>query len=207
MTVKQARLRDKTRLAIGSICGMASSDRSVGWLRTNQGVAACLVVAMLGLLGYLLSQDWVYQQQRDGFRLGFFTMVSALVMLVCVGFTLIGKQKDQTTPEMARMRGKDWLRGIAALLIMLVYYVLAWDAHFSQDWVRAILNVIPFTGDFLIWTVVFLTMGMAVLGVRPITSAITAGVIVSFVIFGLFLLIGIDLPQSVIGQLLGTSAV
>jgi hypothetical protein len=49
-------------------------------------------------------------------------------------------------------------------------------------------------------------MGMAVLGVRPITSAITAGVIVSFVIFGLFLLIGIDLPQSVIGQLLGTSA-
>ena len=185
---------------------MASSDRSVGWLRTNQGVAACLVVAMLALLGYLLSQDWVYQQQRDGFRLGFFTMVSALVMLVCVGFTLIGKQKDQATPEMARMRGSDWLRGSTALLTMLVYYVLAWDAHFSQDWVRSILDVIPFTGDFLIWTVVFLTMGMALLGVRPITSAITAGVIVSFVIFGLFLLIGIDLPQSVIGQLLGTSA-
>ena len=89
---------------------------------------------------------------------------------------------------------------------MLVYYVLAWDAHFSQDWVRAILEVIPFTGDFLIWTLVFLTIGMVGLGVRPITSAITAGVVVSFVIFGLFLLIGIDLPQSVFGQLLGTSA-
>lgn len=184
---------------------MASSDRSVGWLRTNQGVAACLVVAMLVLLGYLLNQDWVYQQQRDGFRLGFFTMVSAVVMLICIVFTMFGKQKEQTTPEMAKMKAAHWGRAIIGLLTMLVYYVLAWDAHFSQDWVRSILDVIPFTGDFLIWTVVFLTLGMAILGVRPLTSAITAGVIVSFVIFGLFLLIGIDLPQSVIGQLLGTA--
>lgn len=183
---------------------MASSGRSVGWLRTNQGVAACLFVAMLVLLGYLLSQDWVYQKQRDGFRLGFFTIVSASVMLVCVSFTLIGKQKHQATPEMAKMEASHWARAILGLLTMLAYYVLAWDAHFSQDWMRSVLDIIPFTGDFLIWTVVFLTFGMAVLGVRPLTSAITAGVIVSFVIFGLFLLIGIDLPQSVVGQILGT---
>ncbi len=186
---------------------MASSDRSVGWLRTNQGVAACLVVAILILLGYLLSQDWVYQQQRDGFRLGFFTIVSTFVMLVCVGFTLIGKQKDQATPEMAKMQPNHWIRAFFGLFTMLIYYILAWDAHFSQEWLRAIIDVIPFTGDFLIWTVVFLTFGMAMLGVRPLTSAIAAGAIVSCVIFGLFLLIGINLPQSVVGHILGTAPV
>lgn len=186
---------------------MASSDRSVGWLKTNQGVAACLVVAILVLIGYLLNQDWVYQQQRDGFRLGFFTIVSALVMLVCIGFTMVGKQKDKATPEMAKIKPSHWGRAFIGLLTMLFYYILAWDAHFSQEWLRAFIDIIPFTGDFLIWTVVFLTFGMAVLGVRPLTSAISAGVIVSVVIFGLFLLIGINLPQGVIGPILGTAPV
>lgn len=182
---------------------MASPDHKVGWLRTNQGVATCLSLIFVGLLGFLLSQDWVFQQQRDGFRLGFFTLVSAGTMLVCSVFAMFGRQKSDTTPEMAKILPKHWLRALIALAVMGVYYILAWDAHFSQEWLRSILDIIPFTGDFLLWTMAFLTLGMMVLGVRPISSAIVAGLIVSIIIFWLFLAIGIDLPRALVGQIIG----
>ena len=43
---------------------------------------------------------------------------------------------------------------------------------------------------------IFFALGMYLLGVRPLLSAVITGVVVGLVIFGLFTLIGINLPSN-----------
>lgn len=168
------------------------------FLRTNRGVATTLAVLAAILLAYLFGQDWVYAEQRDGFRLGFFPILGAAAMLLCALAMLFDRQSRQTTPEMATIRPGSVLCALAALALMGVFYVLAWDVHFAQPWLRATLDAIPLTGEFIVWATVFMTLGMYLLGVRPAYAALASGAIVSVVIFGLFRLIGITLPTALL---------
>lgn len=174
---------------------MSTSGGKSAWIRTNRGTALLLSAVFLVLMVYLLTQDWVYDQQRDGFRLGFFTVMSAAAMLICCISMMFDRVKDQTTPEMATLRFRHLVRAVVALMIMGVYFILAWNDHFAQEWLRPILDTIPLTGEFLFWTPVFMSAGMYLLGVRPLRSALTAAIIITLVIFGLFRVIGIMLPS------------
>ncbi len=156
---------------------MASDNTKTPWVKTNRGVATCMTIFFLVLLGYLFSQDWVYQTQRDGFRLGFFTVVAALAMLICSVVMIFDRFKDDTTPEILGLRAKHWLRALLVLVICYAYFYLAWNI------------------DFLIISPIFLAFSSYMLGVRPVSSAIISGVIVGCVIFFLFKLIGIELPS------------
>lgn len=178
---------------------MSTSGGRTAWIRTNRGTAVLMTAAFLVLTIYLLTQDWVYDKQRDGFRLGFFTMVGAGAMALCSLSMVFDRLKDQTTPELATFRLGHLGRAIGALAMMGVYFILAWNDHFAQDWLRPILNIIPLTGEFLFWTPVFMTIGMYLLGVRPARAALTAAIIISVVIFGLFRIIGITLPSVLLG--------
>lgn len=166
--------------------------------RSNRGVAAALLFLSALLLVYLLSQDWVYAEQRDGFRLGFFSLLGAAAMLLCALAMLFDRQSRQTTPEMAKIRLRSVLYGLLALALMGVFFVLAWDVHFAQPWLRAMLDAIPLTGEFVVWATAFMTLGMYLLGVRPAFAALVSGAIVSVVIFALFRLIGITLPTALL---------
>lgn len=175
---------------------MQENGDKVAWIRTNRGVAACVTALCVVLLAYMLGQDWVYDEQRDGFLLGFFPVVGAVAILICGLAMTVDRLSHDTTPEMATIRLRHVANSLLALATMGVYFVLAWDAHFAQDWLRVLLDVIPMTGEFILWTPIFLAIGMYFLGVRPVGSALIAGVIVGLVIFGLFLLIGITLPSN-----------
>lgn len=175
---------------------MSASGGGVAWIRTNRGMATCLAVLLVILLAYLLAQEWVYDKQRDGFRLGFFTIVGAVAMIACCISMMFDRLKNATTPELATMRLAHVGQGLIALAIMGVYFILAWDVHFAQEWLRVLLDVIPLTGEFVLWTALFVGFAMFLLGVRPVRSAVIAGVVVSIVIFGLFRLIGITLPSN-----------
>lgn len=174
---------------------MASSGGG-SWIRTNRGIAACMAVLFAILLIYLLNQDWVYDKQRDGFHLGFFSVVGAIAMIVCCVSMMFDRLKSGTTPELASIRLAHIGHGVLALAMMGIYFILAWDVHFAQPWLRGILDVIPLTGEFILWTPIFMGAGMYLLGVRPAQSAAIAGVVVGIVIFGLFRIIGITLPSN-----------
>lgn len=175
---------------------MSTPSERQEWLRTNRGVAVCLTVLCSGLLVYLLNQDWVFDKQRDGFQLGFFSVMGAVAMLICSLALLIDRQKSATTPEMADIRLRHVANCLLALGLMGLYFILAWNSHFAQDWLRPILDLIPMAGEFVFWTPIFLAIGMHLLGVRPWRSAIIAGVVIGLVIFGLFRVIGITLPSN-----------
>lgn len=175
---------------------MQESGDKVAWIRTNRGVGACVAALCAVLLAYMLGQDWVYDEQRDGFLLGFFPVAGAVAMMVCGLAMTVDRLARATTPELATIRLRQIANCLLALATMGVYFVLAWDAHFAQDWLRTLLDVIPLTGEFILWTPIFLAIGMHFLGVRPAASALVAGVIVGLAIFGLFWLIGITLPSN-----------
>ncbi len=175
---------------------MSISGERASWIRSNQGAGTIIAALCAILLIYLLNQDWVYDEQRDGFRLGFFPVLGAGLMLLCALALLADRQRRATTPEMAAIRPARTGAALLGLALMGVYYVLAWNAHFSQDWLRGLLDLIPLTGEFVLWTFVFMTLGMVLLGVRPVRSAAVASAVISVVVFGLFRLIGIALPSN-----------
>jgi len=155
--------------------------RAPAWLRSNQGVAACISVALVALLGYLAGSDWVYRELRDGFRLGFFTVVSVLAMLLCALVMLVDRHRHVVEPEVADSRWSDWAIAVGAMAACELYFELAWRI------------------DFLLVTPLFVAGASYALGVRPLRSALLAGVVTSGVIYGVFRLIGIRLPTETLG--------
>ena len=73
------------------------------------------------------------------------------------------------------------LVAVVAMATCYIYFQLAWNI------------------DFVLVTPVFLTAGIFVLGVRPLRSAIVAGVVISILIYGVFHVLGVDLPTEITG--------
>ena len=159
----------------------ATSGSEVAWIKSNQGIAACITVVMVLLLAYLASTDWVYQKLRDGFRLGSFTVVATLAMLACSVSMLVDKHRHEVDPDVARSGWLDWAIALGAMGASYLYFELAWRV------------------DFLLVTPVFLAGGTFALGVRPLRSAIIAGLVITALVYGIFWAIGIPLPENVLG--------
>lgn len=159
----------------------ATSGRDATWIKSNQGIAACITVAIVVLLVYLASTDWVYQELRDGFRLGAFTVAATVTMLACAVAMLFDKHRHEVDPDVARSSWLDWVIAVVVLGGCYLYFELAWRI------------------DFLLVTPFFLAGATFALGVRPLRSAIVAGVVITAVIYGVFWAIGIPLPENVLG--------
>lgn len=151
------------------------------WIKTNQGVACCIAGVAVALLVYLGFSEWALRELRDGFRLGFFTAVAAFAILVCALTMIIDRHRHQTDPEMTQTRWIDWVVAASAMALCYLYFELAWRL------------------DYILVTPIFLTGATYVLGVRPLRSAIIASVVITAIIYGLFRLIGIELPTHIVG--------
>jgi len=158
----------------------SGSDKRADWIRTNQGFGVVVTALLLLLVLYLTQQEWVFERLRDGFQLGFFTLVSAGTMLACSLAMIFDGHKDKTDKEMAAVNRQDFILPAIVVVVCYIYFELAWRV------------------DFLIVTPFFLAVGVYVLGIRPIRTAVIAGVIISITIFGLFRVIGIYLPSFII---------
>lgn len=160
--------------------GTAAQETRGKWIKTNRGVGVCLAGLIILLLVYLFNQEWVYQTLRDGFRLGFFTVISAVTMLACAVALIFDRHKEVVEDDVAAADRLDFIIPAAAMLICYAYFRAAWFL------------------DFLIVTPLFLIASTYALGIRPLKTAIMAGVIISVVIYILFRLIGIELPTRII---------
>lgn len=150
------------------------------FFKTNRGVGVCLIGVVVLLLIYLATEDWVYQVLRDGFRLGFFSVLSAFTMLACSVALLFDSQRDVVEDDMAKVSRLNFIVPVVVAAICYIYFQLAWNL------------------DFLLVTPLFMIAGTYYLGIRPLRSAFIAGIVITIVIFVLFWSIGIYLPTSII---------
>ncbi len=109
---------------IGLAAGKTGAEGHAGWIRTNQGVATCITLVVVALLVYIGSSDWPYQKLRDGFRLGFFTVISVIAMLVCAVAMMVDRQRKHTEDDMARSGWLDWIVAGGAMVLCYIYFEL-----------------------------------------------------------------------------------
>lgn len=159
----------------------AGAQADSGWIKTNRGVAACIAGVAIALLIYLSLSEWAYRVLRDGFRLGFFTTVSVVAMLLCAVIMIFDRRRHETDEDMAQATWRDWLVAAVAMATCYIYFLLAWNI------------------DFLLVTPVFMAGGTYALGVRPIRSAIIAGIVITAVVYGIFHVLGVDIPTEITG--------
>jgi predicted membrane channel-forming protein YqfA (hemolysin III family) len=158
----------------------ASPENRADWIRTNQGVGVVITALIIVLLIYLSQQEWVFQRLRDGFQLGFFTVVSAFTMLLCSVAMIFDGFKNKTDKEMSSMNRLDFIMPVVVVAVCYIYFLLAWRY------------------DFLLVTPIFLAAGIYSFGIRPLRTVIIGGIVITLTIFGLFRLIGIYLPSYII---------
>jgi hypothetical protein len=151
------------------------------WIRTNQGIASCIALVSVGLLIYLATSEWAYRELRDGFRLGFFTAVAVVAMLICAIAMMIDDHKKDIDEDIAALNVADWFVALVVVLGCYLYFAVTWQT------------------EFLLVTPLFVAVATYALGVRPIWMSIAAGLVTTVIIFALFRLIGIELPSRVIG--------
>ncbi len=154
---------------------------TASWIKTNQGIASCIALVSVGLLIYLVTSEWAYRELRDGFRLGFFTAVAVIAMLICAIVMMIDNHKKDVDDDIAALKVSDWLVALVVLLGCYLYFTVTWQT------------------EFLLVTPVFVAVATYAFGVRPIWMSIAAGLVTTVIIFALFRLIGIELPSRIIG--------
>jgi hypothetical protein len=151
------------------------------WIQTNQGIASCIALVSVGLLIYLVTSEWAYRELRDGFRLGFFTAVAVIAMLICAIVMMIDNHRQDVDDDIAALKVSDWFVALVVLLGCYLYFTVTWQT------------------EFLLVTPVFVAVATYAFGVRPIWMSIAAGLVTTVIIFALFRLIGIELPSRIIG--------
>jgi hypothetical protein len=161
--------------------GDAGPERRGDWIKTNRGVACCIAAVAVALLVNLGFSEWTYRELRDGFRLGFFTVIAVLAILICAVSMMVDSHRHESDDDLARSHWMDWAIAAGAMAVCYVYFELAWRI------------------DFLVVTPVFMAAGTYVLGIRPLRSAIVAGLVITVVVYGLFRVIGIELPSRILG--------
>lgn len=148
------------------------------WWRTNQGVGVILTALLAGYLVYLLIfPDWVHEELRDGFQLGFFPLMGVFAMMVCTLMLLFDSHRYEV---------EEGLRGVSGrTLILCVALLLGCYGYFELSLVIGYLLASP----------VLLFVLMYLFGVRPWVSALAASIIMTLVVFALFTVLGVTLPK------------
>ena len=163
------------------MCSEAEEPKKqADWIKTNQGVGVVITAMTFALLVYLSQQEWVFVKLRDGFRLGFFTILATFSMLLCSVAMIFDGHKRGFNKKMTAMNRQDFIIPGIVGVVCYIYFELAWRF------------------DFLLVTPVFLAVAIYVLGIRSLRTAIIAGVTITVTLFGLFRLIGIYLPSHII---------
>lgn len=150
------------------------------WIRTNQGIGV-LLTACLGLYFLFLQlSPWVHERLRDGFTLGFFPVTGVVLMMIFTVTLIFDGNRRERIQELEDMKWKWFLFCVAVLLVCSVYFYL-------------VLEI-----GFLLVSPVFLTFYIFMLRMRPWTSCASAGVVMTVLVYGLFRLIGIELPPGIL---------
>lgn len=150
------------------------------WLSTNQGVGVLLTLLLVLLLVYLWQQPWVHRMMRDGFTLGFFPLLGAASMLLFAVLLIIDPLRREVPEDMEEGHWTDILTALALLAGIFGYFQLTL-------WL-----------GFVLATPIFLMLLMLILGARPVSMVLMLSLVIPVVIYLLFGLLGIHMPQGIL---------
>ena len=150
------------------------------WIRTNQGVGWILTACLGMYLVYLQFSPWVHEKLRDDFTLGFFPVTGVILMMICTLALIFDDHRKERIEELEHMRWKWFFFCLGVLIACGAYFYL-------------IIEI-----GFLLMSPVFLFVFIFILGLRPWTSCLTSGLVMTILVYGLFRLIGIELPPGIL---------
>lgn len=149
-----------------------------GWTNRRVGL---LIIAVFGALGaYLLSTDWVWREQRDGFLLGGFPLFGVVAILLSAIPLLLDGRRHEVTEPLRMIRGRD-LAVVFGTLILLLCLFEAFGAI-----------------GFLSAAVPALFVATWLLGLRPIWLCALVGILVGGFLRGLMHILGVEAPEGVL---------
>ena len=152
-----------------------------GFWRSNRGIGAGLAIVFALLLAHLLTAEWVYVRLRDGFYLGGFTLAGTVAMLGLALVLLVDRHRHDVSEEMASLKVADWVKALALLAGAWLMFEAA--RRFGA----------------LVAGPAFMFALMLLLGVRPWTHAALAAVIMGGVVYAVFRLLGVAMPEGALG--------
>lgn len=144
--------------------------------RSNRAVGIILTVLIGAFLARTLFFDWVYREMSDGFTLGVFPVAGLLAMMACTLGLILDSRHHGVEDSLRGITWKSW--GYCVLLVVGCYaYFLLWEPV-----------------GFLPISAVLLCILIYLLGARPRSSAVLAGVVVWLGMYGIFRALGVELP-------------
>lgn len=153
-------------------------------LKTNQGIGFILSLALIAFVIYLLLSPWVYRKLADGFYLGFFPILS-IVLLLLLSLTLtFDSHRKEKPADLMTLSFKSFLFVLLILGGCGVYFMVMMKI------------------GFLIITPIFILLTIYVLGLKSWWKCITGGVVITAVVYTIFSLLGLKLPSGILSGIL-----
>lgn len=153
---------------------------SQSWVKTNRGIGIISTIALVAFLIYLQCSPWVHRTVRDGFKLGFFPVLSVVLLVIFSILLIIDSRRKEVPKELADFTFKSFLGGIAILLATGAYF--------------AIMEEI----GFLIVTPIYLIIFIYLLGMKSWRSCVVSALIMTVTVYAAFSSIGIPMPAGLL---------
>jgi hypothetical protein len=154
------------------------------WVRSNQGVGFVLTVVLIAFLIYLEFRPWVHREVRDGFTLGFFPVLAVILLLIFSLVLVVDPHRKESTGDLNAFALKPFLGGVVIVGATWLYFTL----------MRRI--------GFLIITPIYLLFFIYFLGLRLWFVCAVSAVVMTFVVYAAFTVIGIKLPPGILEGIL-----
>ncbi|MDI7261194.1 MAG: tripartite tricarboxylate transporter TctB family protein [Thermodesulfobacteriota bacterium] len=154
------------------------------WLKSNQGIGVMVSLFFLAFLVYLLLSPWVYTKLGDGFRLGFFPILSVVLILLPSLILIFDSHRKETPADLKILSFKSFLVVLLLLAGCLFYFV--------------IMNKI----GFLIITPFFLFFSIYALGLKSWWKGIIVAVVMTVIVYTMLSLLGLKLPAGILSDIL-----
>jgi hypothetical protein len=154
------------------------------WVKTNQGVGCILSIVLVAFLIYLQLSPWVHKKVRDGFTLGFFPVLSIVILLFFTIVMILDSHRKEITKDTTRFTLKSFLGGVGLLIATGCYF--------------AVMTKV----GFLIVTPFYLIIFMYTLGMKDWRTSVISALIMTVVVYGAFSAIGVRIPAGVLDGVL-----
>jgi len=153
-------------------------------LKTNRAIGVILSLALIAFLIHLLLSPWVYRKLADGFHLGFFPILSVVLLLLLSLTLTFDSHRKEKPADLMTLTFKSFL-GVLLILGGCGFYFLV---------MRQI--------GFLIITPIFLFLTIYALGLKSWWKCIMGAVVMTAVVYTIFSLLGLKLPSGILSGIL-----
>ena len=127
------RVREETSDGASTSGAAPGQAASVGFWRTNRGIAIGILVLIVALAASIWFSDWAHEEVRDGFTLGGFPLFAVAMMALSVLIMIFDGQATRSTDEVRAFRflhllivlGATAVVGLCFLAIPLIGFVPA----------------------------------------------------------------------------------